>query len=134
MGLTRRILIAGGGVVVLGTAAAAAGSLVFCARESRLAGLPLERLDVALADIAAPDRLARALRAAERPEAIEAAFLGRGDLLETLRVDCPESRRAAIRSAFREDFRRGDVVVADRWIVARAEGLIAALRWAGGTA
>jgi hypothetical protein len=129
MGLTRRVLIAGGGAVVLAGAAAAGGGLALCGAGSRLAGLPLERLDVALLDIRAPDRICQALREASPPAALEEAFLRRADLLEVLRFDCEATRRGALRMAVREDFRRGDILVADRLIVARSEALIAALRW-----
>jgi hypothetical protein len=130
MGLTRRVLIAGGGTLLVGTAAAAGGSLVFCQRRrTRAAALPLERLDVALLDIRAPDRICQALREASPPAALEEAFLRRADLLEVLRLDCDATRRGALRMAVREDFRRGDILVADRLIVARSEALIAALRW-----
>jgi hypothetical protein len=136
MGLTRRVLIAGGGTLLVGTAAAAGGSLVFCQRRrTRAAALPLERLDVALADMRAPDRLARALRRAAPPgrveEALEEALLERPAVTGCLSLECDATRRGALRAAFRDEFRRGDTVVADRWIVARSEAVVAALRWSG---
>ncbi len=103
------------------------GSLVWC-NSTTLASLPLERLDVALADIRDAARIGRAFRAAEGPPGVEAAFLDRPALLQAMTLDCDETRRAALRTAFRDGFRAGDVVTADRWVVSRAECVVAALR------
>ena len=122
----RTFFAAGGGLVALG-AAAFGGSLVYCGRES-FAALPLERLDVALADIRAPERIGRSYLAAVGRTSVEEGVLGKAGLLDALRRDCPETRRADIRAQFRADFAAGDVVVADRWVVSRSECLVAAVR------
>lgn len=125
--VTRRtVLAAGGGVVVLG-AAGYLGSLAWCNATS-VASLPLERLDVALADIREPARIGRAFRDREGAAGVEAALRARPALLEAMALDCPETRRTALRTAFREGFAAGDVVTADRWVVSRAECVVAALR------
>lgn len=122
----RTVLTAGVGVVALGVAGIG-GSLLLCRRES-LAALPLERLDVALADIRAATRIGRAFRDREGQAGVEAAFLGQQGLLDAVALDCDETRRKALRATFRAAFRAGDVVTADRWVVSRAECVVAALR------
>ena len=130
MGLTRRIVIFGG-AVGLTAVATTAGSALWCNRSSRLAGLPLERLDVGLADIRAPEPLARTLRAGLTPDGLETAFLQHADLPGLLHLECDATRRTALRDLARAEFGRGEILVADRWIVARSEALVAALRWPG---
>lgn len=125
--LTKRAFLAGGGGIVLAGALGFGGSLVAC-NLGRVAALPLERLDVALLDIRAPGRIGRAWRARVGLPAVEAEFLGRPALVAALGPDCAETRRARIRAEVRADFAAGDVVLADRWVVARSECLIAALR------
>jgi hypothetical protein len=122
----RTLLAAGGGLVALGLAGMG-GSLVWCNRAS-LAALPLDRLDVALADMPWAARIGRAYREAEGIADIEAAFLGRPALARATLIDCDSTRRTALRTAFREGFRSGDVVTLDRVLVSRAEGVVAALR------
>jgi hypothetical protein len=125
--LTKRVFLAGGGGIVLAGALGVGGSLVAC-NSTRLATLPLERLDVALLDIREPGRIGRAWRTRVGLPAVEAGFLARPGLVAALAPDCAETRRARIRAEVRADFAAGDVVVADRWVVARSECLIAALR------
>lgn len=124
--LTKRsFLVGGGGLLMLGVGFG--GSLLACNR-TRIAALPLERLDVALLDIRAPERIGSAYRAQVGLPAVEAAFLGKRGLVEAIAHECPETRRGRIRTEIRADFTAGDVVVADRWVMARSECLIAALR------
>ena len=125
--LTKRAFLAGAigfaGFGLLGFG----GSVIVCNRK-RLSALPLERLDIALVDIRAPERIGGAYRAQVGLAAVEAAFLGNPGLLAAIASDCPETRRGRIRTVIRADFVAGDVIVTDRWVVARSECLIAALR------
>lgn len=126
--LSRRTFFAAGGSLVALGLVGFGGSAIWCGRESLSATLPLERLDVALADIAAPTRIGQAYLAREGHAAVEAMFLAKTDLVTALAIECPETRRGRIREVARADFSAGDVVIADRWIVARSECLVAALR------
>lgn len=122
----RTVLATGGGVVALGIAGIG-GSVPWC-NGATLAALPLERLDVALADIRDAARIGQVFRETEGEAGIEVAFRDRPALLEAMTLDCDETRRAALRATFRDGFRAGDVVTADRWVVSRAECVVAALR------
>ncbi len=125
--LSRRATLIGIGGLWLAAGVAGAASVVACRSGSaRMASL--DRLDVALADIRGADRIARVYRAGTAPSRIAAEFEAKTDLVAALAIDCPASRAAAIRARMREDFRTGDVVVADRLVVSRTECLVAALR------
>lgn len=126
--LTRRTVVLGAGGLAALAAADYGGSLAVCGRVDIAALLPLDRLDVALAGMRAPERIGRAWRSREGLAATEAAFLASPDLLRAAATECPETRRVLFRSRFRADFAAGDVVIADRWVVSRSECLVAALR------
>lgn len=126
--LTRRTVVLGAGGLAVLAAAGYGGSLTVCGGMDLAALVPLDRLDVALAEIRAPERIGRAWRNREGLAATEAAFLASPDLIRAAATECSETRRALFRERFRADFAAGDVAIADRWVVSRAECLVAALR------
>lgn len=126
--VTRRAILltlAGGmGAVAL----AGAGSLAACNRlvtaDARDAA---ERLAPTLAEVFAPERLARHWRHTVDESALVQEILCRPGLAAALDIDCIASRRAAVRAQFATEFAAGDVVLADRLLVARSECLIASI-------
>ncbi|MFV0359649.1 hypothetical protein [Tropicimonas sp.] len=88
----------------------------------------LDRLDVAVADIAGAAEIGRSYRARVGDGTLLSELGARPALLEALEYTCPETRRALVRRQFREDFRTGDILVENRWVVSRSECIIAALR------
>ena len=91
------------------------------------ATLDPERLRVALADIIAPERIGRAYRAARDTSTLTAEFASKPGLVAAAAQECPATLRTQLQAQITEDFRRGDVVVADRFVVARSECILAAL-------
>jgi coenzyme F420-reducing hydrogenase delta subunit len=127
--ITRRRLFwafagATGGIVIVG-----AGSLAACHRMTGEASLHLmpERLAETLPEVFEPERLAQHWRSAPEDWALATEILERPGLVAALRTECVATRRATVRAQFAEDFFTGDVVMADRLLVARSEYLIAAL-------
>jgi hypothetical protein len=125
--ITRRRLIWSFAGVTGGVALAGAGSLAACGRATRVAfaWMP-ERLAETLSEVFEPERLARHWAEVGRQSAAADEILDRPGLVAALEMDCIESRRALVRKQFAEDFAAGDVIVADRLLVARSEYLIAA--------
>jgi hypothetical protein len=125
MRITRRGILLGT-VALIG--AGAGGSILACrpgAEET--AALDPGRLRAALADIVAPERIGRAYRAGRGRDELAGELASKPGLLAAASQTCPATLRARLRAQVREDFRRGDVVVADRFVVARSECIVAAL-------
>jgi hypothetical protein len=125
MRITRRgVLI--GTVALIGIAA---GASVLACRPATggQAALDPERLRVALADIIAPERIGQAYRAGRTHADLEAELAARPRLVVAAAQGCPTTLRDAVRAEVQEEFRRGDVVIADRFVVARSECILAAL-------
>jgi hypothetical protein len=125
MRITRRGVLLGT-VALIGTGA---GASVLACRPGAdgQAVLDPERLRVALADIIAPERIGRAYRADRTRADLEAELAARPRLVAASAQGCPATLRDAVRDEVQEEFRRGDVVIADRFIVARSECILAAL-------
>jgi hypothetical protein len=125
MKITRRGVVLGT-VALVGTGA---GASVLACRPGAdgQAGLDPARLRVALADIVAPERIGRAYGAGRARAALLAEFAARPGLVTAAAQDCPATLRSLLRDQVRADFRTGDVVVADRFVVARSECIVAAL-------
>lgn len=119
----RATLWALGGMI----AAGATASRIACGRMTRDAALRFDRLDVALADLPGAARIGYAVRKETARSDLIRQFLDRPLLVTALELDCPSSRLAVLRSQIRNDFETDDIIIADRWIVARSEGLISAL-------
>lgn len=102
------------------------GSLVGC----RMAGVEtalLKPLMIGLRNMRMPDRVGRAWLAEESAETAAAALRARRDLMHAaLKVDDTDRMRV-LAVAIRDEFSRGDVVVADRFVVSRTEARLAAL-------
>ena len=118
--------------VVLGTAAligTGAGASVLACRPGTdgQAALDPERLRVALADIIAPERIGRAYGAERTRHDLLAELEACPGLVRAAAQTCPATLRGLLRDQVREDFRNGDVLVADRFVVARSECILAAL-------
>lgn len=117
--------------VLIGTAAivatGAAASALACRPRVQDAALDPGRLRVVLAHIHAPERVGRAYRLGRDTGILLAELEARAGLCEVAAASCPEAARAALRVQVAEDFRRGDVVVADRLVMARSECILAAL-------
>jgi hypothetical protein len=125
MRITRRSVLLGT-VALIGTAAGA--SVLACRPGTgRQAALDPERLRVALADIIAPERIGRAYRAGRTHADLEAELAARPRLVAATAQGCPATLRDAVRAEIQEEFRRRDVVIADRFVVARSECILAGL-------
>ena len=120
----RALILAGAGSLL---ALSAGVSSLLCAQRS-LTALNLQRLDVVLPDIPAASRIGQLVRSRVDPAEIELAFWAKPRLVEAIALDCDDTRRIALRSAFRESFSQGEVVNVDGWILSVAECTVAALR------
>lgn len=128
----RRKLLLGGGAGILGAGAVAyGGSLAVCsAMDDRLA--LIRPLFVALADIRAPESVGRAVLEHEGPERLPELILARQPLVSATLLPTAEARRDRLSGIVRDEFRQGDILQEDRWVVARSEALIAGAWVAGG--
>lgn len=86
-----------------------------------------KRLVGTLPEVFEPERLARHWRDSVGHIAPVDEILGRPGLVAALDAACVGARRTLVRAQFAEDFAAGDVVVADRLLVARSEYLISAV-------
>lgn len=121
--LTRRPVLAGGlGLLGLGIIGYG-GSLAVCAGS---AGLPLAAVVPALARLPDPGAVARAWRQVENRGAAGAALLTDPDLARAWRLD-DAAAQAALARRIRDDFARGDTVVAGACVVTRLEARLAAV-------
>ena len=113
---------AAGAVAVVG-----AGSAAVCGRVSQasLDAMP-ERLYAMLPEVFEPLRLARHWQASASETDLVDEILSRPALLTAVETECPEKRRNIIRTQFADDFLVGDIVLANRLLVARSEYLVAA--------
>lgn len=89
--------------------------------------LDLDRLRDILAEIRLPARIGRACREGKDTGALLMEFAAVPGLRAAAAHSCPDAARAILRAQARKDFRRGDVVVTDRLVMARSECIIAAL-------
>lgn len=122
--VTRRgVLI--GMVAILGSAATA--SVLACRPGTGTAALDLDRLRLALSDIMAPERVGHSYRQDRDTATLLEEFGARPALAAAASLDCPDMLRSRIRAVAQEDFRTGDIVIADRFVMARSECIVAAL-------
>ena len=123
----RNVVVAGGGAVLIGAAGVAASGFACSMTDGRQAWIrDLSRLFAAIPDMAAPQAVGRVYGAEHGPEMLLAQLSAEGPLKDASQITCEATRCAAIQETFRQDFTRGRIVVADRWIVARSEALISA--------
>lgn len=120
-----------GGLATTGLAALAwGGSLGYCAIRAHETAM-IRPLLVALADIRSPGRIGHAYLGSAGTDHIASTILARRDLVGVLLLPDARHRRASVAEIVREDFAKDDVVVADRWVVARTEAQLAA-GWVAG--
>lgn len=124
--LNRRNVLTGAAAVIAGGSVASA---LACRPDAESAALELQlnRLRVALADIVAPDRIGRAYRQDRTASELREEFFATPSLRIAARHDCPAALRAYLHEQVRAEFQTGDVVVADRFVVARSECILAGL-------
>ncbi|MBT8408211.1 MAG: hypothetical protein KJN93_01135 [Alphaproteobacteria bacterium] len=129
--LGRRPILTGGlGLVGLG-ALGWGGSVAVCSAGGGDLAALIRPLFVALADIRDADRVGQAWLAETGPDRLLRDILARPDFAGAALVPDDALRRQRLAAAIRAEFAAGDTVLADRWVVARAEAQIAAARAAG---
>lgn len=129
--VTRRGMLLGvAGAITLGGGGLGIPALDCDWSEARAAGA--DRLFAAIPDIVDPLAIGSAYVAATPPDALAREFFAREAMLAAARPACPERRRSLARQAFRDDFRSGDIVLAEQWVVSRSECLVAGLWVAAG--
>ncbi len=125
MKITRRGSLLGIGALI---GIGAGASFLACGRgRDAAAAITPEKLRIALADIIAPERVGSAYRKERDHVGLAAELAEKPGLLAATRQSCPATLRAHVRAQVQEDFRRGDIVVADRFVMARSECILAAL-------
>ena len=123
----RRRTILGGLLGAVGIGAAGyGGSLGACALARRDVAM-LKPLLIALDGLQTPERIGQAWLAEEDPATTAAALLADRTLVQATLIPDPEARRAQVMALIQDQFARGDIVVADRWVVSRIEARLAAL-------
>lgn len=123
--LTRRILIgSSAGAVVMAGASLLACNTLSDPRQARY-----DRLDLLLDDIVDPIRIGRAFRAAVGESRLADYAAHSPWIAEITRIDCPATRRALWHETVRADFRSGNVVLCDRFVLSNMECVVAGLRY-----
>lgn len=121
----RRFLVGGLGLLGLG-AVGYGGSLAIC----RLGGTDmamLRPLFAGLGGMRTPERVGKAWLDHEQTEEIARALLAHPDLMRAVLIPQEAARQRELAWIIRAEFARGDIVVADRWVVSRTEARLAAL-------
>lgn len=122
--ITRRFILGGTAAIAAGSAV----SVLSCRPRLDMAIAPdLDRLRFGLADIVAPERVGWAYRATRTQEHLLLEAAAKPGLVSACNETCPTAIRAALRRQAAEDFQVADVVLADRFVVARSECIVAAL-------
>lgn len=123
--LTRRVVLgAGATVLFLG-----AGSRVACHRKSIQISQSYHRLDVLLADMAEPRRIGFTIRSEIGIERLYDYAANNTFIAEAVDLVCAESRLSVLRNGIREDFRKEEIVLCDRFVLSMTECLVAGLRF-----
>jgi len=120
----RRIFMTGGLGVIGISAFGYGGSLAAC----RLAGNDtalLKPLLIGLGALPAPDRVGSAWLERESAPAAAAALLARRELFRAAILPDDALRKAEVVAVIQADFAKGDVVVADRFVISRTEARLA---------
>lgn len=122
---TRRGILIGTAAVI----ATGAGASAFACRPgaTERAALNIGRLQTLLTEIQASNRIGPAYRRNTDIQTLLAEFDAHLGLQEVARHDCPQAARTELRAQATDDFRRGDIVVVDRLVMARSECILAAL-------
>lgn len=122
--VTRRGVLIGAIALLGGTATA---SVLVCWPNTEMASLKLERLRAALVDMVAPERIGQAYRQTRDTATLLEEFAARPDLVAAASSSCPDTLRGLVRTLVQQDFKTGDIVIADRFVMARSECIVAAL-------
>ena len=125
--MTPRRALLGGMLGVVGAGAVGyGGSLAACSVMQRDIAM-LKPLLIALDGLLAPERIGQAWLK-EEPHAITvSALLADSAVIHATLIPDPEARRVQVAGLIQEEFARGDIVVADRWVVSRMEARLAAI-------
>lgn len=120
----RRVFLAGAGLLGAG-ALGYGGSLVACAGDRRAAMIrPLFQV---IPRLHAPNTIGLAWLQVETPDDIVEGLMAHPMLMQTaLLPDHTGTQAEHLMQAIRADFRQGDTVALDRWVVTRSEARIAA--------
>lgn len=123
MGKTTRRLFLGTSISVVSVAGI---SLFACGRQDDTAAF--ERLDILLADICDPVRIGLACRSRRNVQELMQEAESNVHISSALRIGCSATRREIFKSRVRVDFAARDIVLCDRFVVARTEFIVAGLR------
>lgn len=117
--------------IVFSLAASVGGLLALsfsvCGRSANQARLPIDRLDVLLANIPDARRLGASYRLTHRRDHIKRQVALRPELAAALAVDCPVTRLGHLKAIVREDFAAQRIRVENNWVVSDTECLVAGL-------
>ena len=123
MGKKTRRFFLGTGLVAAGAAGA---SVLACGGLTEQAAW--HRLDILLPRMRDPVRVGLASRAAFGLDHLLQAAEAHGPIATALRTECPATRLDTLATAIRADFAARDIVLCDRFVMARTEGIVAGLR------
>lgn len=122
--LSRRSLLISTGVVVAGGALA---SYATCTKHSAQAAMRLDRLDVVAERIRNARKIGANIRAKTAFSDLVRSLRQNAGLVSAMEFECSEKRLAVVREQITRDFRSGAVIVENRWVLSKTEGLVAAL-------
>lgn len=123
MGKTTRRIFLGTSI----SAASIAGiSLLACGGHDETAAF--ERLDILLADICDPVRIGLACRSRHNVNELKQEAERVVHIANALQIGCSATRRDVLKSSIRDEFAARDLVLCDRFVIARTEFIIAGLR------
>jgi hypothetical protein len=107
-----------------GAAIAYGGSLAACSGGLTRQAM-LRPLFVALAGLVEPEKVGRAVLRAEGEETILTTLLARDDLFAAALLPGDDERRRTVARIVRDDFRSGDTLTVERWVLSRTEAYLA---------
>lgn len=123
MGKTTRRLFLGTGI----SAATIAGvSLLACGRRDET--VAFERLDVLLVDMPDPVKVGLACRSEYKLSQLLQEAENTSHITSAVQISCSATRKNALKSHIRSEFAARNLVVCERFVLARTEFLVAGLR------
>lgn len=127
-GLTKRIFLGSGAAILL----LGAGSRIACQRKTVQVSRNYQRLDVFLPELPDPERIGRSFRERIGLDRLHAHAADNACISRAIALDCETSRLSILREGIRDEFRRGEIVLCDRFVLSVTECLVAGLRFDAG--
>lgn len=124
-GLTKRVFLGSGAAILL----LGAGSRIACQDRTEQLARNYHRLDVFLPQLPDPERIGRAFRDKLGLDRLQVQAAANACISRAVELDCETSRLSVLHDGVRDEFRRGEIVLCDRFVLSATECLVAGLRF-----